>query len=518
MSSPRILVCDDTPAKRYVLSSWLRRSGYDVVECDTAASAVDLLHREPIDLAVLDVHLPDGNGLDITRTIRADPLLAATPVVHVSAVAMETSDKVTALDQGADAYLVDPIEPDELLSTVRALLRSFGARREAELLATRLSRLNRAVVRLNVAASVPRLVEATARAAAEIFDSPAVALLVDEHGEGWRLTVLSSEQPGVPVPVPAEQAAGLLALSEPGPLAVSSVPAWEEHLSAGAGDWTGCPIRTDGALDGLVAVVDDREEGPEQASVLLHRLAQAAAVAAGNLRALEFEHRTALMLQRSLLPGVLPEPVGLRMTARYRASQQQAEVGGDFFDAFEVDGSCFLVIGDVQGHSLEAAVVMAELRYSLRAYAYEGHGPTAVVDRLDALLDRTGSELIATACVVVVAPDRRRIEVVCAGHPPPLLVRDGDAGYLEARGPLLGARMGTHPVASYDVVPGDRLVLFTDGLVERRRQPIDANLDRLADQAAAGAGLLPDELADQLLQTWGDTDDDVALLVVDWTA
>ena len=168
MSAPTVLVCDDTPAKRYVLASWLRRSGYNVVECDTAAAALDLLRRESIDLAVLDIHLPDGNGLDITRALRADPALASTPVVHVSAVAMETSDKVTALDQGADAYLVDPIEPEELLSTVRALLRSFGARREAELLATRLGRLNLAIVRLNVAASAARLAGATARAASEV--------------------------------------------------------------------------------------------------------------------------------------------------------------------------------------------------------------------------------------------------------------------------------------------------------------------------------------------------------------
>ena len=502
MSAPTVLVCDDTPAKRYVLASWLRRSGYNVVECDTAAAALDLLRRGSIDLAVLDIHLPDGNGLDITRALRADPALASTPVVHVSAVAMETSDKVTALDQGADAYLVDPIEPEELLSTVRALLRSFGARREAELLATRLGRLNLAIVRLNVAASAARLAGATARAASEVVGGAAAAAqVVDADGTTWR-TIVTNAEPDVStssISVAHDERAD-----------------WTDQLPTVAGGWTTWPIRTERELLGAVAVpTSSSDEDQSQIHVLLQRLAQGAAGAAGNLRALEFEHRTALMLQRSLLPGVLPQPAGLVLAARYQAAQQRVEIGGDFFDAFEVGDRCFLVIGDVQGHSLEAAVVMAELRYSLRAYAYDDHGPSAVVDRLDRLLDRSGAGLIATICLLVVPADRRTVEVVCAGHPPPLQVRAGAARHLDAPGPLLGAVIGAHPAVSYDLEPGDRLVLFTDGLVERRHEPIDANIEKLAAQAAAAMGSSPEELADALIATWGESDDDVALLVID---
>jgi DNA-binding response OmpR family regulator len=505
MTTPTVLVCDDTPAKRYVLASWLRRSGYDVVECDTAAAALELLSRESIDLAVLDIHLPDGNGLDITRALRADPVLASTPVVHVSAVAMETSDKVTALNQGADAYLVDPIEPEELLSTVRALLRSSGARREAELLAIRLSRLNRAVVRLNVAASAARLAEATAKAASEVVSGAAAAQVVDADGTAWR-TIVTPAEPDLLTSSVAVAVTGEDDRAD-----------WTDQLPTVAGGWATWPIRIDRELVGEVAVpTSGSDEDQGQIDVLLQRLAQAAGGAARNLRALEFEHRTALMLQRSLLPGVLPEPDGLVLAARYQASQQRVEVGGDFFDAFEVGDTCFLVIGDVQGHSLEAAVVMGELRYSLRAYAYDDHGPSAVVERLDRLLHRSRTNLLATVCVLVVSADRRTVDVVCAGHPPPLLIRAGAARHLAAPGPLLGALMGTHPAVSYDLEPGDRLVLFTDGLVERRHEPLDANIEKLAAQVAASSGSSPENIADALFETWGESDDDVALLVIDF--
>ncbi|GAB6984611.1 SpoIIE family protein phosphatase [Nocardioides pyridinolyticus] len=517
MTTPRILVCDDTPAKRYVLTSWLRRAGFAVLECATAGEAVALLQTETIDLAVLDVHLPDGSGLDITRTIRSDAALASTPVIHVSAVARELVDKVTALDEGADAYLVDPIEPDEMISTVRALLRSSSARRDAELLATRLARLNRAAVRLNVAASILRLVEATARAANEVLDAPAVALHLDEQGEAWWATATGSERTVTSGVVPQEKTAPLLAQLGADVEVVDPESGWSEHLPAAHGDWLVCPIRIDTALVGVVTVPVGSPDDRDGQAVLLQRLAQAAAVAIENLRTLAFEHRTALTLQRSLLPSVLPEPVGVGLAARYRASQQRVEIGGDFFDAFEVDDECMLVIGDVQGHSLEAAVVMAELRYSLRAYAFEGHDPTVIADLLDDLLDRSGSELIATVCILVLDRSRRQLRVVTAGHPAPILVRAGVPRLIEERGPLLGAGIRGREAAVRDVSPGDRLVLYTDGLVERRGEDLIANTERLVDQVGAFRGS-PHGLADALLATWGDSPDDVALLVVDITS
>lgn len=509
---PLILVCDDTPAKRYVISSWLRRDGYRVVETDTAGDARRIFAEQQIDLAVLDVHLPDGSGLDLTRDLRADPDRAATPVVHVSAVATETLDKVAGLDSGADAYMVDPIEPQELLSTIRALLRSSGARRDAEELAGRMSRLNRAAVRLNLASTIARLADAVARAAAEVLDEPAVAVLLD-----GAVARRSAAAPGGTVDaseaLPAEEAEELLAgLHAPASVRATD-QSWPGILpTAGPGRWRVGSVTVAGERVGLVAV-------PATANVssddfLLERLSQLTAVAFDNVRTLEREHQTAVLLQRSLLPATLPEPAGIRFAARYRASQRHAEVGGDFFDAFEVEGHCFVAIGDVQGHSLEAAVVMAELRYSMRAYAYDGYGPAGIMDRIDSVLVRNEPGLIATACIGMIAPDRRSMRIVSAGHPPMILARDGEASLTHLKGVLLGLG-SSHTEHVLELRAGDRFVLFTDGLVERRSDPIDDSLRRVADALAVLPGRGAEEIADDVLARFGTSDDDVALLVVD---
>ena len=105
-----VLVCDDTAAKRYVIASWLRRDGYHVLEAETGRQALEVAAGGTVDLAILDVHLPDMNGLDVCAAIKADPRTSSTPVLHISAVAIAAEDRSAGLDQGADAYMVDPIE------------------------------------------------------------------------------------------------------------------------------------------------------------------------------------------------------------------------------------------------------------------------------------------------------------------------------------------------------------------------------------------------------------------------
>ena len=519
--APLVLVCDDTPAKRYVIASWLRRAGYQVVEAKSAGEALDVLGNQPVDLAVLDVHLPDRSGLEVTSLIRSQPGFASTPVVHISAVAVETSDRVAGLDVGADAYLVDPIDPDEMLSTVRALLRVSGARRSAEQLAARSGRLHRVSVRLNVAGNPARLADAAARAAAEVLDTVAVAVVVGDDGQGFHSIASQGGRTTAMSTLSAVEVEKLLGVVGDQVVVRPDHDLWSGILPViGESAWRLWLIRESATVTGFIALpVDPREEGTHADGLML-RLVQSVAVALSNLRALAHERQTALMLQRSLLPATLPDAPGLTIAARYRASEQHAEVGGDFFDAFVTDdGRCFLVIGDIQGHSLEAAVVMAEMRYSLRAYAYDGYGPTAILDRLDSLLGRRGSpELTATACIAVVAADGRSMDVVNAGHLPPLLVRDAEAAYVDCEGPLLGLEVGAGQPTTVPLLPGDRVMLMTDGLVERRDESLEQSMDLLAAAVAQDHDLPAEVLADEVIGRWGHGEDDVALLVVDVAA
>jgi CheY-like chemotaxis protein len=126
-----ILVVDDTHAKRYIASSWLRRRGHQVIEAGTGAEALAAMRRWPVDLVLLDVGLPDMSGYEVCERIKADPETAR-PVVHLSATAIRGVDRAQGLTRGADAYLTEPVEPDELLATVDAVLRNYRARTTAE--------------------------------------------------------------------------------------------------------------------------------------------------------------------------------------------------------------------------------------------------------------------------------------------------------------------------------------------------------------------------------------------------
>lgn len=510
-----VLVCDDTAPKRYVIASWLRRAGYEVQEAETGAQALDIASKGAVDLAVLDVHLPDMSGLEVCARIKSDPRTASIPVMHISAIAVDPEDRSAGLENGADAYMVDPIEPQEMLSLVRSLLRSSGFRRSAEKLATRLQRLSVASLRINVALNATRLAAAASDAASGILDSESVVLMLDDSHSavvartsfgGEATSFAASRVLATRLLAEAVEATGVHAADEP----------WSQILTGGYdGPWWVWPIGRGDDHAGLLAVpapaVSDQDD-----EMLVHRLTQTVSVALGNLRVFVEEHRIALSLQRSLLPATLPPLPGLVVAARYRASNEQAEVGGDFFDAFQADDvGTVVVIGDVQGHSLEAAVVMAEVRYSLRAYAYVGMSPEDVLARTNDVLLRSHPDLTATLCMLVFPAGEPSMLVANAGHIPPLVVRDGVATYLDNSGTMLGIDQSLDKALEVPVSHGTRILLMTDGLVERRGEDMSLAMDRLARDVGENAKASPEQVCDQLMETWSGGEDDVALIVLD---
>lgn len=233
--------------------------------------------------------------------------------------------------------------------------------------------------------------------------------------------------------------------------------------------------------------------------------------------------QVALTLQRSLLAGGLERGDGFVVETRYRPAVQSLEVGGDWYDAFLLgDGRTLAVsVGDVVGRGIAAAGAMGQLRSALRALAGSGLGPGAVLDQLDAFSARLPDAKLATVAYAEIQLDTGRVRYAAAGHLPPLAVHDeGDVAYLwGGRSTPLAASVRTEPRPEAEVHLRDasRLLLYTDGLIERRSRDLDDGFALLGTTAARLHDLPIDEMADRLVEELlADEDhrDDVCLLAV----
>ena len=197
------------------------------------------------------------------------------------------------------------------------------------------------------------------------------------------------------------------------------------------------------------------------------------------------------------------------------------EVGGDWYDAFELpDGRIALTVGDVVGHGLAAAAAMGQVRTALAALADHAAGPGELLERLDGFLARSRTTDFATVCYVVIDPATGALEYASAGHPPMLVVSAaGDTIWLDQAqsGPLCGGEPRDRPQASTVLEPGSLLVLYSDGLVERRKERFEDGLERLAAAGRAVVGLPVEEVCRTLVARLGvdsSRDDDVAVMAV----
>jgi serine phosphatase RsbU (regulator of sigma subunit)/anti-sigma regulatory factor (Ser/Thr protein kinase) len=253
---------------------------------------------------------------------------------------------------------------------------------------------------------------------------------------------------------------------------------------------------------------------------LLHLAADRAALGIERARLFQREHRIAEELQRSLLPAELPELPGLATAARYFPAGAGTQVGGDWYDAVvQPDGGLLLVIGDVAGRGIAAASTMGQLRSALRAYALDGHSPGSLLERLNAFQIGLRNRGMTTIALVRVDPESGHLRYARAGHPPPLLVGPGGAPvWLEAGAgvPLGALDDATYVEGAARLEAGATLVLYTDGLVELRGEPLDRGFERL-QAATVGAPREIGALCDAILAgTLADpaAEDDVTLLVL----
>ncbi|MFI8892684.1 SpoIIE family protein phosphatase [Streptomyces paradoxus] len=523
-----VLVVDDVAASRYAMGAVLQRAGHRVVPVASGGEALielDVRLRDGTlpDVALVDVGLPDMSGFELCRRVRAQPTMAALPVVHFSAAATAPGDRCRGLDAGGDAYLTVPAEPREIQAVVRAAVR--GARRTtgAETAVHRLTLLAESVITVQAARCPRELATAAAEGTARLTASPAVVFVVGPDGEPYR-----GSARGRPADADSDAhqaAARLVTRLAEGRTGVHTTvvpaPLWPAGIfRRGVEEDARVTVATtqDGRTTVCLAtparptaVGDPADDG------LRARLAQATALAAEPLLMYQVERHVALTLQRSFLPRPhkLPHLPGVDIVVRYVPASEQTEIGGDFYAALRTRDGVLTAVGDVVGHSLDAATVMVEIRHALRAYCVDESDPVVLAARLDRMLQEYHPDVTATVCLALVDPGSGRVRVANAGHIPPLILRaGGDARYADACGPLLGLGLARPPATEFRLHRADRLLMVTDGLIETRGIPITTSMDQLRTAAAdAPPGL--DTLCDVLLGCFGhDREDDIAMLAL----
>lgn len=474
--TPSVLLVDDRPENLLALTAVLAPLKVHLRAVGSGEEALKALLEDDFAVVLLDVHMPRMDGLETAKFIRGRERSRTTPIIFLTAVNTDVAQVARGYQAGAVDYVLKPFEPNMLRSKVSVfcdLERQRRARARADemlLLAWGSLPTGAALVGSDgrVLRANPVLQRLTGGRA---VNGAAVSTLVGVDDRLALDALLTAALAGATVPPAAE-----LQLAGEEDLPVS-ILAWgvREH---------------DGEILSVLIQVDDLRKR-RRAEAARERLAEERAGRAKAEAAYERERSIASTLQRDLLPRRLPDAPGVALASHFSAGGEGTAVGGDWFDAFTLPGGRLgLVIGDVAGRGVAAAARMGQLRSVARAYAVEGHTPSGVVARLNLYHQTLRADDMTTLVYAIIEPDHGRLRLVNAGHPPPAVIVPGSsARLLEGSCPALGiAEICQPPEIVVDFPPGATLALFTDGLVERRRENIDAGLGRLLSALAGAPG------------------------------
>jgi PAS domain S-box-containing protein len=498
---PRVLVVDDNADIREYVASLL--SGDYLVQ--TAVDGLDGLEHAralPPDLVITDVMMPRMDGFELLAALQADPVTLGVPVVMLSARAGEEGT-LQGLDAGADDYLVKPFTARELLARVRSNLELDRARRTRRRLERSRTLLDQAQRLARVGSWEIDLASGTVEASDEFLRI--MGRTADE------VAAMSYDDIVGELIHPEDQAMVQRALDEADGTGIH----YESRVVRPNGETVLVSVYGEVVLDehgeretlrGSVQDITERRAAEE-----------ALALAAANAEAAAREHAIADQLQRSLLPQQGFDLDHLEVATYYRAGVEGTQVGGDWYDVIELGGGrTALVVGDVMGRGVRAAAVMGQLRAAVRAYARLDLPPADLLEFLDGLVREIGEDQIVTCIYAVFDPADRVLRFANAGHLPPIVaVPGGECRVVGGdENPPLGVGPYNLTQHTVDLASNARVVLYTDGLVERRGEDLALGIATLAGHVAALDGPVdgvPEELVAGMLPDG--PDDDVAILV-----
>jgi anti-anti-sigma factor len=349
----------------------------------------------------------------------------------------------------------------------------------------------------------------------DILGASAVSVYLAEPERGLRLVHAA----GYAEPMLGRYSA--LRPDDPGPIAAAArtgEPVWIGNRDEWARDWphllesavaadrhaaAALPLAAVGRVVGTIGLSfpTERTFPADERDFVLALVAQAAP-AFERAAAADERRMIAETLQTSLLPHTLPRLDRLPLASRYLPGARGSQAGGDWYDVLPLDeGRVAIAVGDVVGQGARAAAIMGQLRSALSGYLLEGHDPVQALERLDRFAGRVPDATGSTVACLVLDPETGDLVWARAGHPPPLVAGPGGCRPLEdATGTVLGVRARPPFTAgAARITPGESIVLYTDGLVERRGELVDDGIARLAVTAARHHALDPAALTDALL-------------------
>ena len=518
-----VLVVDDNSDMRAYLVRLLEER-YDVRAAPNGAAALELVRADRPDLVLSDVMMPEVDGYELLRLIRSDAGLADLPVVLLSARAGPES-AVEGLELGADDYLVKPFTAEDLLGRVGARLAGGAERRQRQAIA----QLGR---RLGQAADVDELIRAVHDCVADGFGaSNAVIGLAEDGGEMLRYWHAAPPAGGLAARyhrVPVESDTPSATAAREGAVVVLESRADAAAYGRVVDDWeianvraqVAVPlVRATGDMAGVLAVTWDAERPlPPDEVDQLEEIASLTLEALERLRAAQVEHRILERLQERLLEVDLRAPTAT-VSVRYQPADSALLLGGDWYDVISFpDGRLGVSVGDVVGHGLPAATVMGQLRSALGVAATTTSEPAAAVDLVDAYARRLPTATGATLIYLVLDP-AGTLTWCSAGHVPALVEDGSEPRFLGGphRPPLGASRGDGRDADDMPLPPGSLVLVYTDGLVERRGEPLDAGLMRLQRLASVNAHLPIGQLCDAVIDGMRPEDgfaDDIALVAL----